>query len=277
MLYLEKTILRMTSSASWAVTLLKRVISDLEVFQDGRAIPEGTLDAFIVSLELAYRELVVLDTTTRMSLSQRESCDIVRASLASFRMMQESNNHYQFLEQYCFLPVSSGLVGRPSFDIPSDTLVFLIENRFTVPQIADIIGVSVRTVRRRMTSAGLSIRQQYSSISSQELDDLVRVIQHQFPMCGNRQMQAHLLSRGFRIQQHRVRESQRRVDPEGTLLRRLNGIFRREYCVPAPRSLYHIDGNHKLIRYLVLYINLHTYCTVRVLNFKDFCRFFVRS
>lgn len=62
-------------------------------------------------------------------------------------------------------------------------------------------------------------------------------------------MQAHLLSRGFRLQQHRVRESQRRIDPEGSMLRRLNGIHRREYSVPAPRSLYHIDGNHKLIRY----------------------------
>ena len=78
-------------------------------------------------------------------------------------------------------------------------------------------------------------------------------LEYHFPMCGNQQMQAHLLSRGFRVQQHRVRETQRRVDPEGTLLRRLNGIFRREYSVPAPQSLYHIDGNHKLIRYVTFY------------------------
>ena len=57
-----------------------RVINDLEVFQEGRIIPEGTLDAFVVSLELAYRELVVLDTTTQMSLLQKESSDIVRVS-----------------------------------------------------------------------------------------------------------------------------------------------------------------------------------------------------
>ena len=91
-------------------------------------------------------------------------------------------------------------------------------------------------------------RKQYSIIIDQELDNLVSQIQHQFPTCGNQQMQAHLLSRGLRLQQLRIRESRRRVDPEESLLRRLNGIFRREY-VPAPRSLYHIDGNHKLIRY----------------------------
>ena len=28
---------------------------------------------------------------------------------------------------------------RPSFDIPIDTLVFLIENRFTVPQLAVMV------------------------------------------------------------------------------------------------------------------------------------------
>lgn len=99
-----------------------------------------------------------------------------------------------------------------------------------------------------MSACGLYIRDQYSAVSDNELDELVRNIHRQFPMCGNRQMQGHLLTHGVRVQQYRIRESQRRVDPEGTLLRRLGGIHRRQYSVPAPRSLYHIDGNHKLIR-----------------------------
>ena len=76
----------------------------------------------------------------------------------------------------------------------------MIENRFTVPQIANVIGVSVRTIRRRMSDTGLFVRQQYSIITDQELDNLVSQIQHQFPTCGNQQMQAHLLSRGSSIQ-----------------------------------------------------------------------------
>lgn len=238
----------MSLSGSWAVALLKRVIADLEVFEDGRNIPEGTLDSFIVSLELTYRELVVLDTTSQLSSLQRVSCNIVQTSLAALRQLQERNQQSQVSEGLT-LPVPTGHVGRPSYIIPADNLAFLIENRFTVPQIADMIGVSVRTIRRRMSDTGLFVRQQYSIITDQELDNLVSQIQHQFPTCGNQQMQAHLLSRGLRLQQLRIRESQRRVDPEGSLLRRLNGIFRREYSVPAPRSLYHIDGNHKLIRY----------------------------
>lgn len=49
----------------------------------------------------------------------------------------------------------------------------------------------------------------------------------------------------------RVQESMGRVDSQGVLLRtlQLNPRRRRRYSVPAPNSLWHIDGNHKLIRY----------------------------
>lgn len=67
-------------------------------------------------------------------------------------------------------------------------------------------------------------------------------------MCGNWQMQGHLPARGYHIQQHRIREAQQRIDPQGSVLRRLNAIRRRVYSVPAPLSLWHIDGNRKLIR-----------------------------
>lgn len=66
-------------------------------------------------------------------------------------------------------------------------------------------------------------------------------------------MAGYLAARGVRIQQRRVGESMRRVDPEGTLLRalELNVVNRRRYSVPSPLGLWHIDGNHKLIRYYV--------------------------
>ena len=55
-------------------------------------------------------------------------------------------------------PVSTGLVGRPYFQILQDQLSYLIENGFSVPQIANMIGMSVRTVCRRMDDYDLSIR-----------------------------------------------------------------------------------------------------------------------
>ena len=126
----------------------------------------------------------------------------------------------------------------------------MLEAQFSVPRIAIILGVSIRTVRRRMSDYNLTVRMFYANISDEELDRIVAEIQQQFPTCGNRQMQGHLLSRGIRVQQHRVRESQRRVDPAGSIMRRLRIIHRRRYHVNGPQALWHIDGNHKLIRYL---------------------------
>ena len=57
-----------------------------------------------------------------------------------------------------------------------------------------------------------------------------------------------LLMQGIRLQYHRVREALSRAAPQGSFLRSLHCINRRRYSVPGPQSLWHIDGNHKLIR-----------------------------
>lgn len=64
-------------------------------------------------------------------------------------------------------------------------------------------------------------------------------------------MLGFLATRGLRVQERRVRESMHRVYPEGVLLRtlELRTTHRRGYNVYSPRALYHIDGNHKLIRW----------------------------
>ena len=243
--------------ADLSVAMLRRVSSDLSSFTDGREIPEDVLDSFIVSLEFVYRELVVLETTSQLTQPQSEALDIVRRSVSTLKAIQEQQIYFETGSYRPVQCVLTGAVGRPSFDVSSYQLFYLIENRFSVPQIADMIGVSVRTIRRRMSELGVSIRAQYSTITDNELDALVGVFQAQFPLCGNRQMQGHLLSRGYRIQQGRIRESQRRVDPDGAIIRRLHVLNRRVYSVPSPRSLYHIDGYHKLIRYIQCSCNVN--------------------
>lgn len=44
--------------SSWAIATLRRIISDLDWFQDGRHCTLDALDAFVVSLELVYRDLI---------------------------------------------------------------------------------------------------------------------------------------------------------------------------------------------------------------------------
>ena len=104
------------------------------------------------------------------------------------------------------------------------------------------------------------VRSMYSSCTDDQLDMLVSDIQRQYPNAGNRQMYGFLLARGVRVQHHRVRECQRRVDPEGSFLRRLHRLYRRRYSVSGPQHLWHIDGNHKLIRYGTVFFNAIDTC-----------------
>ena len=70
----------------------------------------------------------------------------------------------------------------------------------------------------------------------------------QFPTCGYKQMKGHLQALGYRVQQVRIRDALMAVDPEGSIMRRLQSINRRRYHLPSPGSLWHMDSNHKLIR-----------------------------
>ena len=44
--------------SSWATRTLRRVATDLRSCQDGRRIPLDVVDAFTISLELVYRDLI---------------------------------------------------------------------------------------------------------------------------------------------------------------------------------------------------------------------------
>ena len=66
-------------------------------------------------------------------------------------------------------------------------------------------------------------------------------------------MDGHLRAQGIVVQRERIRESLRRTDPAGVILRQRLALLRRAYHVPHPNplwpnALWHIDGNHKLIR-----------------------------
>ena len=57
-------------------------------------------------------------------------------------------------------------------------------------------------------------------------------------------------------------------DPKGTVVHFADCIQRRRYHVPGPQSLWHIDGNHKLIRWrIVVYGGIDGYS--RLVVFLD--------
>lgn len=144
----------------------------------------------------------------------------------------------------------SGRRGRPFLNIPAESLDHLLEQHFSVPDIAKIMCVSVRTIRNRMTLYDLQVNSYYSELTEEQLDGQIQDILECFPNSGYKQMLGHLRAKGLRVRIMRVRESMRRVDPIGILNRSLHLriIKRRKYSVAGPNALWHIDGNHKLIR-----------------------------
>ena len=73
-------------------------------------------------------------------------------------------------------------------------------------------------------------------------------------MRGNRNIgpnavRASLIGMGVVVQRRRIRQAMRTVDPTGAALRSVRApVTRRTYSVAGPNSLWHIDGNHRLIR-----------------------------
>ncbi|KAF4110967.1 hypothetical protein G5714_007998 [Onychostoma macrolepis] len=72
-------------------------------------------------------------------------------------------------------------------------------------------------------------------MSDDDLHKTVAEIQNLYPNSGYRMMHGHLSSRGVKVQTLSLRT-----------------IRRRQYSVPTPKAMWHIDGNHKLIRWRIV-------------------------
>ena len=143
--------------------------------------------------------------------------------------------------------IFTGMHGRRKFNIQRAHLEFLVEQGFNYPAIAGILGVGLRTIERRHQEYGIQQRSTYSTISNEDLDCILNNILVDFPETGYKRMTGFLR---FLRSQIRIREAIRRVNPAGIMLRALRPhvTHRRSYQVFSPLALWHIDGNHKLIR-----------------------------
>ena len=106
---------------------------------------QDAADSFILSLELVYRELLVHERLDAHSATCSRACTLVSGALGTLRRLQN-----RVTEEQQPSIVHTGFVGRPSFDIPQEQVRELVENGFTGPQMADIVGVSLSTIRRRI-------------------------------------------------------------------------------------------------------------------------------
>jgi hypothetical protein len=146
----------------------------------------------------------------------------------------------------------TSLRGRPKLVFDFEQLKCLRRIGLTWTQISEVFGISRSTLYRRLKETNFEDNTQLSCLSDQELDDIIVHLKNTLPHVGERVVIGHLNSLGHYITRERVRQSIHRIDPVNTSLRWHLRISRRTYSVPGPNSLWHIDGNHKLIRWKIV-------------------------
>ena len=139
--------------------------------------------------------------------------------------------------------------GRPPLEIDLDEVEYLRGSLFlTWPEIAELLGTSRQTIYRKLKEDGRTI-DFYSCITDTQLDTQLRSIIQQHPNDGEVLLIGHLRSQGINLPRSRIRAAIHRVDPEGPQLRSLTTVRRRVYRSEGVNHVWHIDGNHKLIRW----------------------------
>ena len=129
----------------------------------------------------------------------------------------------------------------------------LLKLDFSVKQISELYGVSEKTVRRRITAFGLT-GSKYTEITDEDLATVMSDIISMHEGIGEKMMDVFLRARNIRVKRQRVRDFMHHLDPAGVDERSRYGLHRRQYSVPHANALWHIDGNHKLIRLITFVI-----------------------
>ena len=98
-----------------------------------------------------YRLDWLLDIVNRYADSLSTTVDVDQVHLLLREARECLCAHSGSFAAQIAQPVFSGHRGRPSYRITVEQLQFLIDRRFSVREIASLLGVGVRTVERRIT------------------------------------------------------------------------------------------------------------------------------
>lgn len=135
-------------------------------------------------------------------------------------------------------------------DIDIDHLKDLLDEDLHKTDIADSLNVCTKTVYRCMEKHNIT-HARFTDISDDDLAECIREVKKTHPNDGEVLMDGHLKARTppIKVPRSRLRAAIHYVDPDGVQARKSVTIKRRQYSVPCPHYMWHIDGNHKLIKY----------------------------
>src|ERR1700742_547199 len=118
--------------------------------------------------------------------------------------------------------------GRPWKIIDASLLreAFQGSRKITQQQLAKALGVHRHTVRHYMRINNVHPPSEFSTISNEELDQLVKKFQVNRPDSGGSYLMGEITGLNIRVQRKRIRESQSRVDCIGVHFRKQAPIRR---------------------------------------------------
>ena len=102
--------------------------------------------------------------------------------------------------------------GRPNILVNEEQIIGLRSLNMSWKKIAELIGISERTLRTKRQSFRDQNSVSYSQVNDEQLDSFLRDIVKNHPNAGERMIQGHLISLGCKVQRWRVRASLKRVD-----------------------------------------------------------------
>ena len=192
--------------------------------------------------ETFFKEKITPDIVPKLSLTEFEDLGITNRS-AIMRLRVECS-------VCCQVPVKCrGICRAPKYNISKTVLEnLLFENDFMISDVAKLLSVSERTIYRRMDEYGLK-KSEFTILSETDLDSEVQKVATDFPFCGELMVRQILKDRGINIRRTFLRDSFHRVDSVGIEARTRGRLHRRVYNVKGPNHLWHLDTNHKLVRW----------------------------
>lgn len=133
-------------SAAYLRDIIFDVINAIEVFENS-GDPSSDLQ----------RAITKLDYVQRMAVNLELDEAIISLIGQAYRMLVQIDDNNSIQNTYRASLNERQQRGRPSYNISEEQLSFLLEKGFQVKDISAILGVSSRTVERRMSAFGLSV------------------------------------------------------------------------------------------------------------------------
>ena len=133
-------------------------------------------------------------------------------------LKSENTNCEKKLFQISINHLYTGKPGAPKLNISLNMLMYCLEPGFPIPDVSAVLNVNCSTLKRRMKEYGIRKSNFYSLMEDDKLDHLIVFILKDFPKSRYKNMKEFLLSRGHGVQENKIRELTRRVDPKGVLL-----------------------------------------------------------